>query len=153
MKMFQRRIILTVMTLSFVLSLYLIYQALQVKEWGAIAGSLAVITAVIAAFISLKIIWRQEDDLEPDIFLDFDLNSRSGNIQLVIKNIGGNKAYDVKVMWQKPVLNLANKEMNFPSIPVLQKGREYRLLVGPTVQTMEKAKREKSELNFYGKLL
>ncbi|MEJ7826881.1 MAG: hypothetical protein WKF91_01750 [Segetibacter sp.] len=150
MKNIRRGIILTLLALSFLTSLYLVVRALQVNQWDTIVAPLAVITAVIAAYISLKIVWRQEDDIEPNIILYFDLDSKSGAIQLLIKNIGGGNAYDVKVIWEEPLLNYANEQVNFPSIPVLLKGETYRSFVGASVETFEKAKSDNSELNFTG---
>lgn len=150
MKYIGRGIILIFLTLSFVASFYLIWRALEAKQWETIAASLAVITAVIATYISLKILWKQEDDLEPDIILYFDLDTRSSCIQFLIKNIGGQNAYDVKIKWAKPLLNIKNEEVNFPSIPILLKGETYRSFVGISVKIFEKAKRDNLGLNFAG---
>lgn len=56
MKHIRRGVIQIFLTLSFIASFYLIAKALQANKWDTIAASLAVITAVIAAYISLKIV-------------------------------------------------------------------------------------------------
>ncbi len=61
-----------VLTVSVFLSIFLIVKAYIEQKWETIAASLAVITAVFATWSSLRIIWRQEDDLEPEIVLYFD---------------------------------------------------------------------------------
>ncbi|PNW27226.1 hypothetical protein [Formosa algae] len=68
-----------------ILSIILAFKAYFVKEWNTIAGTLAVITAITGTFLSLKTVWKQEDEYEPEILVTFDVDSRSGVIQLVIK--------------------------------------------------------------------
>ncbi len=116
------------------------------------AASLAVITAVISTWSSQKIIWKQEDELEPDLIVGFDLDSRSGLIQLLIMNKGGGNAYDVSIEWIKPLIGFNNKIINFNLIHTFLKGETYRVIVAGSVKTFEEAKSLNQELIFTGKV-
>lgn len=137
-------------------SIYILIVTLRKSEWNTVAGSLAVITAIITAWITQRIIWKQEDDLEPSIGAYFDLKSRHGVIQFVIENNGGSSAYDIKIAWDRPLMDLHNQEVHFNNngkdieIPIIGKGQKYSLIVNGTLKMYEEAKNENKTLDFSG---
>ncbi|WP_223558350.1 hypothetical protein [Chryseobacterium lathyri] len=65
------------------------------SNWEVTAAALAVIAAIIANFNSQRISWKQEDEYEADIEINFDLKTISRKVLLVIENTGGSRAYKV----------------------------------------------------------
>lgn len=153
LKNIRRGLVNLLLFSGFIISIYISIKAIEKGEWGTIAGALAVIAAIISTFVSQSLIWKQEDDIEPDVIVFFDLDSRSHLIQLVIKNIGGSNAYDVKIKWIKPLVNIDNSEINFPYIPILPKDNQHQIFVDGTTLTFEKAKANNLELIFDGFIL
>ena len=121
-------------------------------EWKTIASCLAVITAIIATFFSIQIIWKQEDDYEPDIIAFFDLDSRSQIIQFVIKNIGGSNAYDIQLNWEDKLIDFNRNMIELPYVPVLTKNDCIRQLVGISTDRFEKAIKENIKLVYKGNI-
>lgn len=68
-----------------------------------IVACLAVIAAIIANFNSQKISWKQEDENEADIEVNFDLKTISKMDLLVIENMGGSRAYDIEFSIDPPL--------------------------------------------------
>ena len=149
----RRGLIIAVFLASFVICIWVILEALIKNEWGTVAGALAVIAAIISAAMSQPILWKQEDDAEPDLNILFDLDSRAHIIQLRLVNNGGSNAYDVKIEWNKPIINIFKEETNFPYIPVMVKNEMLQILIDSTTKTFEKAKEENKELTFDGYII
>ena len=63
-KKIKRGLISFLILFTFLLSVILALIAYSKNEWNTIASCLAVITALLATYISLRIVWKQEDDLE-----------------------------------------------------------------------------------------
>ncbi|NVO10337.1 MAG: hypothetical protein HXX16_10280 [Bacteroidales bacterium] len=110
-------------------------------------------TAIISIFLSQRIVWKQEDEYEPDVTILFDLDSRSKIIQLVIKNIGGSSAYDIKINWLLPMNDFRNDEIKLPYIPTLAKNECIRYFIGISTETFQNAKKENIELIYKGEIL
>jgi len=150
MKKIKRIVINLLLIAGLILSVLLTIKAFFISEWNTITGTLAVITAIIGTFLSLKIIWKQEDEYEPEILVSFDVDSRNGIIQLVIKNIGGSNAYDIKLKWNNTLKEAKGKEVTLPYVPVLTKGDSIRLIVDSTMARFQKAETEKEQLIYDG---
>lgn len=125
-------------------------------EWNTVAGTLAVVTAIISAWAIQKTIWKQEDDQEPLLEIYFDTYSRQGLILLVLKNSGGSNAYDIKIKWEKPLFYGSGREVHFgktaneTEIPVINRGQKYSLIVNSALSVFQKSQDEKSVLDFWG---
>ncbi len=152
-----RRLILNLsLLLGILFSLYILIVTFLKSEWNTVAGSLAVITAIIGSWVTQRIIWKQEDDLEPSISVYLDLKSRHGVIQFIIENNGGSSAYDLKIVWEKPLYDLKNDEVHFNKngqdieIPIINKGQKYSLIVNGTIPTYEAAEKENRILEYSG---
>lgn len=50
-------------------SVYILIVTILKSEWNTVAGSLAVITAIVSSLVTQRIIWKQEEDFEPLISL------------------------------------------------------------------------------------
>jgi len=142
-----------ILVCTFIFSIWILIKAYHSHESSTIAASLAVITALITTWSSQKVIWKQEDDLEPEIVIGFDLDSRSGFIQLTISNVGGSSAFDVNIEWQKPLINGKGSIITTPHIKTFLKGEIYRIIVAPSVRTFEDAKTLNEELIYDGHVI
>ncbi len=127
-KKIKRGIISFLILFTFLLSVILALIAYSKNEWNTIASCLAVITALLATYISLRIVWKQEDDLEPDIIVYFDLESKTGIIQFVIQNVGGSNAYDIKLDWKDELIDGRGNKIILPYVPVLIKNESIGYL-------------------------
>ena len=150
---YKRAAINAISLAAVAIAFFILMKGLRSNDSNTIAGSLAVITAVISTWSSQKVIWKQEDDLEPDISVGFDLDSRSGVIQLLLNNKGGSNAYDVRLEWIKPLIGYQNKAVSIGLINTFLKGETYRIIAAPSVKTFENAKSANEELVFTGRVL
>lgn len=80
------------------------------SNWEVTAADLAVVAAIIANFNSQRISWKQEDEYEADIDINFDLKTISRKVLLVIQNTGGSRAYKVNFVIT-PELKVVNNEI------------------------------------------
>lgn len=137
-------------------SIYILIVTLLKGEWNTVAGSLAVITAIVSSWITQRIIWKQEQDFEPLISIYFDLKSRQDLIQLVVENNGGSDAYDIKILWEKPLYDHKNNEVHFNKnsqdieIPIINKGQKYSLFVNSTLEVYKDSYKAKNSLDYSG---
>ncbi|QGY44711.1 hypothetical protein GM418_13855 [Maribellus comscasis] len=114
-------------------------QAFVIKEWNTIAASLAVVTALITVYISLKSTWKTEDEQEPELILKWDFES-SVIVNLEIENIGGGSAYDVAIEWSKALKHATNKPISFGVIPCLPKNQKLKTIVTSQPEIWKNAK-------------
>jgi len=128
------------------------------KEWNTVAGSLAVATAVIGSWSAQRIIWKQEDELDPEISISLDIKSRKSLTQFVIENVGGSAAYDVRIKWRKSLFNLKEEEVHFNSgkkgidFHRIAKGQKFSILVNSTLELYKKYDDKNEPLDFYGEV-
>ena len=149
-KKIKRGVISFLILFTFLLSVILALIAYSKNEWNTIASCLAVITALLATYISLRIVWKQEDDLEPDIIVYFDLESKTGIIQFVIQNVGGSNAYDLKLHWKNELIDGRGNKIALPYVPVLMKKESIRYLIDGSTNLFQKAKGKERNLYFNG---
>lgn len=103
--------------------------------WATIAGGLAVIAAVVAAWTGQRALELQEDALRPYPYPTVDSTSRYGLLQLRVENTGGSAAHDIRLKWDKPLLNSKGEPVVFtvmegaPDIPVLLPGESASILI------------------------
>lgn len=144
--------------LGLVLSIFVLIVSAWNWEWNTVAATLAVITAIVSAWATQKIIWKQEDDQEPLLEIYFDTHSRQGLTLLVLQNSGGSNAYDIMIKWEKPLFNLKGEEVHFGraankiEIQIINRGQKYFHTVNGTQDMFQKSKEEKSVLDFSGKI-
>lgn len=117
-KKYVRCLILSVEYLALIGSIILVLYSILNAKWEITAASLAVIAAIISNFNSQRISWKQEDEYDADIDINFDLKTMNRKVLLVIENIGGSRAYNIKftITPELKVLNnsiIKNGSLNF----------------------------------------
>lgn len=111
--------------------------------WAVIAASLAVIASVIAAWTGQKALEIQEDAQKPHPYPTVDASSRYGLLQLRVKNTGGSPAHDIRLVWDKPLVNSKGEPIRFteqegaPDIPVLLPNESATVLIDGAKQFFE----------------
>jgi hypothetical protein len=134
-----------ILAAAFLLSIAVAYRALnsgQLTEgtWATIAGALAVIASVAAAWTSQKSLELQQDAQQPYPYPSVDARSRYGLLQLRITNTGGLAAHNIKLIWDKPLLNskgepfVFTKQEGAPDVAVLLPGDSASRLIDGAVQ-------------------
>lgn len=104
-----------------------------------VAAALAVLTAVISAWGAQSVVEREEDAKRPFPYLSFDTQSRYSLAQLVLRNAGGAPAFDVRIHWDRPLLNHKGEPIRFSNsadgveAPILQPGESVSVLIDTTV--------------------
>jgi len=73
-------------------------------RWAVVAGALAVLTGVLAAWAAMRFVELEEDERRPDVSAEFDVESLYGMILLAMQNRGRQVAYDVRLDWTQPPL-------------------------------------------------
>lgn len=151
-------IIYIILLFGIIFSIYILTQSFYNEEWGAVAGSLAVIAALIGSFSTQRIIRKQEEELEPNIFISLDLKSRVGLSLLNIENLGGSTAFDIQIVWEKPLIDRKGKIVQFKSgdqnidFKSLPKGQKYSYYINSTQAIYDQSKEGNEHLEFYGKI-
>ncbi len=116
----------------------------RVEVWNTVAASLAVITAVISAWITQTLFERQENALRPYPYPILDPYSRTNLFQLRVANMGGSTAYDISLKWDKPLLDVEGNPIRFsqvdPEIPILLPNASVAVLIGVANQFLNKYK-------------
>jgi len=152
----KKTIINLILGTATVLALYILIKTICLKEWNTVSSSLAVITAIIASWGAQRVIWRQEEELEPKLDISIDIDNRKGAAQLVVNNIGGSTAYSVVIKWKKPLRDHSGKIIQFNSgeqgidFKRIGKGQKYRYYIGMSEDLYAKSKNENELLEFEG---
>ena len=68
---------------------------------------------MIAAWGAQKVIEREDDARRPLPDLTVDVSSRYALAQLVLRNVGGTPAFDVRIHWDTPLLNSKGNTVSF----------------------------------------
>lgn len=127
--------------LSIIMTLY----ALSLNKWPEAVSSLGVAAAIISAMLAFEVVHQSYVNQLPQIILKIDGESRYGILQLVIQNIGGSTAFNIRFTWleefgdpkriyNKPKLIYGgfvaiHKESEFNRIVALQKGESHFIVI------------------------
>lgn len=104
--------------------------------WGTTAAVMAVGAALISFWVSQRELEARQDARRPYPYPSIDLRSRSQLFQLRVTNAGGSAAHNIRIIWDKPLLDTDGKEVRFtdieesPDIPVLLPNESVSKLVG-----------------------
>ena len=173
--MSKRLIIRTLLIVALIISCVVVVYVLNKMQngceavWSALAGALAVITAVISAWAAQRVLELQEDSLLPEPYPSLDFKSRYGLVQLRVTNNGGTTAYNINLAWRNHIVDHEGKNVVFPhkegspEIPVLSPKESVSIPIGGSHQFMnqgadlnysdtikfENAKAEKCEREFF----
>lgn len=83
------------------------------EAWATLAGALAVVTSMISAWGAQRVIELEEDKLHPYPYPQFDSTSRYGLLLLKLTNFGGAAAHNIRIIWDRPLLDMHNKDLRF----------------------------------------
>jgi len=111
---------------------------------AVIAASLAVITSIISAWSSQRILEIQENNLKPYPYPLFDTTSRYGLVQLKVTNLGGGIAYNINLYWDESIINHKGEKIEFahdknaPEIPILHPNESITTLIDGHINFFKK---------------
>lgn len=106
------------------------------ETWIVAAAALAVVTSIIAAWSSRRVVELQEDAQKPNPYPTFDLTSRFGLALLRVKNTGGTPAHNISLEWVPELKNRKDETIGFPkttaapAISVLLPGESISQIIG-----------------------
>ena len=155
---FKRVLINFLLVLSLILAIFVAGKAYFEDKNEILSAALSVIAAVLASWASYRNIWVLEEQNEPNLVLNIDLVSRSQLTQISIENLGGGIAYEVEIVWKKPLKRPSGIEFHYLSgkqnIDLLQinKGQKISNLVGKTEDIFSFYKSENTIAEFHGLL-
>ncbi len=138
MKIFKRNLIIALQSAALLISLCLIIYRGFEKDWATVAASLAVVAALIANLNGQRVAWRQEDEFEPDVEVQYDLKSRNSIVLLSLRNTGGSNAYDVSLIFDVPLIDHTGQVVSFEQIPCVIRGERLKKIVDVTVDFFRK---------------
>lgn len=142
------RSILLLIAMGALALIIIMFRFKEIEKWGVIIACLAVITAIISAWNTQRIVEVEEDKKKPYIEIFFDLYSRYLMLQLVIKNTGGSPAYDVKVIWDKSIISTFGKIVTFDNMQILRAGETISIFVDTTTKMIVN-----TDLNYSGTII
>jgi|AntRauTorcE11897_2_1112592.scaffolds.fasta_scaffold36874_2 hypothetical protein len=85
----------------------------EVEAWAVLVAVLAVLSSVISAWSSFRVVDLQKEALKPSIRINYDFKSRYNLVLLELKNTGGSAAKKIKVNWDKKIKNHKDEEIIF----------------------------------------
>jgi hypothetical protein len=127
------------------------------KEWETLTASFSLLIAIISAWVAYEGLHKQFLLNKPQIVLMVDFKSRVELIQLVAKNLGQRPAFNIKIHWDQPLLNLEGDPISFnkfssdTDIPVLNPSETASVLIDSTTGFFQK-NRDKN-LDFSGEII
>jgi len=154
----KKILINSILFIGLFLAFYILFKTVKIQKWNTVASSLAVITAIIGSWSAQRIIWKEEEELQPNLNLQLNLKSRKGFIQFQIENTGKSSAYDVQIKWKKPLIGINNKEIHFKSgtegvdFKQIGKNQKFSCIVGVTAEILKKNEGKKEPLDFLGEI-
>ena len=116
--------------------IWFIYRSVVEKDSENIIASVSLLIALASMFVTTLAYNQQLDSKLPQIIIDTDFKSRYGLVVLSIKNLGEMTAFNVRIKWDKPVLNYKGENIFGQStdsllttFPVLQMGQELKITI------------------------
>src|SRR6476469_5453534 len=102
-----------VTSIAVVVVVFLLLGFRDATSWTIVAAALAVITSIISSWGSQRVLEIQQDAQNPYPYPSIDMESRYGLIQLRVENYGGSAAHDIRLTWNKPLLNSKEVPVRF----------------------------------------
>lgn len=122
--------------LGAIVVIWFIYHSVVEKDSENIIASVSLLIALASMFVTTLAYNQQLDSKLPQIIIDTDFKSRYGLVVLSIKNLGEMTAFNVRIKWDRPVLNYKGENIFGQStdslvttLPVLQKGQELKITI------------------------
>jgi hypothetical protein len=114
--------------------------ATDATAWATVAGALAVVTAVVSAWTSQRVLELQEDAQQPNPVPVIDVRSRYQLAQFRITNHGGASAHDVTITWARQLRDAGGKDVLLGrdvAIPVIPEGESASVGLGGSHDFLE----------------
>jgi hypothetical protein len=123
---------------------FLLFGFSKVEVWNTVAASLAVITALISAWTTQTLFERQEEAQRPNPYLELDNHNRPGLYLLRLTNMGASTAYDIRLNWNRPLLNAEGKQVLFsqgdPEVLLLNPNKSIAVFIDGSSDFLKKYK-------------
>lgn len=146
----KRIITRAILSVAFIASIgaicvsFLLFGFGKVEVWNIAAASFAVITAIISAWTTETLYERQEESLRPYPYPTLDAYSRTHLFQLRLTNMGGSTAYDIRLNWNQPLINMKGDQVRFsqgdPEVPLLLPNTSIAVLIDASHRFLSKNK-------------
>ena len=131
----MRRFLHSLFVIFLCASILLVIISYYNKEWQTITASISLIIAIISGWIAYEVFYRTSQTERPQIILRFDFRSRHSLVLLAAENLGKKPAFDIKIKWNKEILNNKgepvkfNKYDNKADIPVLNANEHTSVVI------------------------
>ena len=109
----MRRLLQTFFVIFLLSSVLLVVISYCNKEWQTITATISLIIAIISGWIAYEVFYRQTQSEKPQIILRFDFRSRHSLVLLVAENLGKKPAFDIKIKWNRVLLNHNREPVKF----------------------------------------
>jgi len=143
-----------ILTLFIIATVVLIVISVYQKEWNTVTAEIALIIAIISGWITYETFREAQERKKPFITIFPDYSSRYDLLQLRMRNNGEHPAYNVKIEWDRPIVNHKgeqarfNKYSNDIEAVILNGNEETSVLIDTPGKFYETHK--ESGLNFKG---
>ena len=127
------------------------------KKWESLTASISLTIAITSGWIAYETFYRQSLSEKPQIILRLDFKSRYDLILLVVENLGSKAAFNIKLIWDKALINFDGEKVSFNNndneveIPVLNPKESTSLIVAVQSTFFEKYKDD--NMDYSGKIV
>lgn len=140
-----------------ILLLYLLISFSINQDYNSIIGIASILIAVFSLIVTTVSVNQFNDSKLPQIIVDFDFEARYSLVLLKIINLGEMTAYDIRIKWDKPLLNRKGENIatlggikNTIQIPVLQYNQNLFFTIDSTSKFFEE--NSDDQLRFSGEI-
>ena len=115
---------------------------IPVDSLNVIAASLAVITAILSSYGSLKLLENEEDSRRPKVIIEPDLFSMAWHVQISIKNIGFELAENIQIIFDKEYQSTRTQQkVNDRDIVSIMPSENIRISIASSVYFLKNDKK------------
>jgi hypothetical protein len=146
-----------VFSIAVVIIIRFVYCSIIANNSVNTIASVSLLIAVTSLFLTTLSFNYHLDAKLPQIVIDTDCKSRYGLILLSIKNYGDKTAYNIEILWDRPIVNYKgenilsqDKDCKIIKIPVLQKEQELKVTIDEIGSFYDKY--TDNELKFTGEI-
>jgi len=118
------------------------------QKWDTITATISLIIAIISGWIAFEVFINHAEANKPQIVLRLDFRSRYGLILLIAENLGAKPAFNIKIQWDKKLVNHKGEIISFNKydqqfdIPVLNAKELTSVIIDTPNKFFEKHKNE-----------
>lgn len=129
-------LVATVIAVAIPVAALLIRGLEKPETWLVTGAALAVITSILSAWSSRRVVELHEDAQRPNVVPAFDFTSRYGLVMIRVKNTGATAGYKIELRWDRELQNHQGETIGFqntdgkPSIVSLLPGESITQIIG-----------------------